>query len=91
MKITGIGFREDNFNAFMTADTLNKKERGGKGIGRFMWLKAFNVVHIDSRFKEREVIWRRTFDFSFSSDCVKKHNRKQFNSDSIKSLSQGLN
>ncbi len=79
----GIGFREDNFNAFMTADTLNKKERGGKGIGRFMWLKAFNVVHIDSWFKEREVIWRRTFDFSFSSDGVEKHNKKKIDSDSI--------
>lgn len=36
----GIGFDDQNFDAFTTSDTTYKASRGGKGIGRFMWLTA---------------------------------------------------
>ncbi|MDD1469719.1 ATP-binding protein [Dolichospermum sp. ST_sed5] len=48
----GIGFNEPNYNAFLTADTTYKAETGGKGIGRFIWLKAFEYAHIESTFHE---------------------------------------
>lgn len=37
----GVGFTTANFESFCLADTLYKKKRGGKGIGRLYWLKAF--------------------------------------------------
>ncbi|MDR2341512.1 MAG: hypothetical protein LBD84_00520 [Campylobacteraceae bacterium] len=30
----GLGFNEKNFKAFEELDTLNKIDKGGKGIGR---------------------------------------------------------
>ncbi|MDQ2945301.1 MAG: ATP-binding protein, partial [Acidobacteriota bacterium] len=40
----GIGFNEDNLESFFTSDTQYKALRGGKGIGRFIWLKAFQYA-----------------------------------------------
>jgi len=37
---TGIGFGEDNFNSFKTLDSQYKIDKGGRGIGRLLWLKA---------------------------------------------------
>ncbi|MHB1000823.1 MAG: ATP-binding protein [Armatimonadota bacterium] len=46
----GIGFNTENMKSFMTADSTYKKHLGCKGIGRFLWLKAFNKVEIDSTY-----------------------------------------
>ena len=48
----GIGFDEDNMSSFMEADSEYKLAIGGKGVGRFSWLKAFLSVQISSTFKE---------------------------------------
>src|SRR5690606_20856664 len=40
----GIGFNNENFESFNTAESTFKLERGGKGVGRFYWLKAFDKV-----------------------------------------------
>src|ERR1035437_6992742 len=40
----GIGFTQDNFDSFDESDTAYKKARGGQGVGRLMWLKAFSRV-----------------------------------------------
>lgn len=36
-----IGFNEDDRSSFMEADSEYKMKIGGKGVGRFLWLKAF--------------------------------------------------
>lgn len=59
----GIGFNEQNFQAFTTADTTYKVNRGGKGIGRFMWLAAFEQAEVDSVFKANGSTQRRRFTF----------------------------
>lgn len=59
----GIGFDEHNFEAFSTSDTTYKASRGGKGIGRFMWLAAFESVQIDSVFGFDGDAKRRSFTF----------------------------
>ena len=42
----GIGFNDKNFDSFLTSDSTYKLSKGGKGIGRFIWLKAFkNIIH----------------------------------------------
>lgn len=61
---TGVGFTEKNFQAFNEADTQIKADRGGKGVGRFLWLKAFRKVEIDSTFIHDGKIAQRTFEFT---------------------------
>lgn len=60
----GIGLNEDNMASFVEADTDHKIDIGGKGVGRFVCLKAFDMMQISSQFidenKENKLI---TFDF----------------------------
>lgn len=51
----GIGFRDTNFEAFSELNTVWKKNRGGKGIGRVAWLKVFNHAEIESIYKNEEI------------------------------------
>ena len=44
----GIGFNDNNFESFMQSDSDYKADFGGKGVGRFTWLKAFENVKITS-------------------------------------------
>ena len=48
----GSGFHERNRDSFNTLYSDNKILRGGKGFGRFMFLKYFNQVTIDSNYIE---------------------------------------
>lgn len=70
---TGIGFTDENFDSFNTAYSEHKFDRGGKGLGRFMWLKAFDEVTIHSIFRaqdgdEEPSLWKREFCFGFEYD-----------------------
>lgn len=61
----GIGFNDTNMLSFKTLDSQHKVKLGGRGIGRLLWLKAFDRVFVDSVFKgEGETLQRRTFDFT---------------------------
>jgi hypothetical protein len=48
----GIGFNETNINSFKTLDSDHKESRGGRGVGRLLWLKAFRSVNIESIFSD---------------------------------------
>jgi hypothetical protein len=67
---TGIGFNDTNFDSFNTAFSEYKYERGGKGLGRIMWLVAFDRAEIDSVFVESDSShpWRRAFVFDTNYD-----------------------
>lgn len=47
----GIGFNDPNLDSFFTSDTQYKVNKGGKGLGRFIWLKALigRVLRATSR------------------------------------------
>jgi len=60
----GIGFDDQNFEAFSTSDTTFKASRGGKGIGRFMWLAAFDHAEVESVFQVDGASKLRRFTFS---------------------------
>ena len=60
----GVGFNEKNYKSFDTANSTHKLDIGGKGVGRFIWLKAFKNVHIESVYKNNGVFKKREFDFS---------------------------
>lgn len=67
----GIGFNDQNYRAFETSDTTYKANRGGKGIGRFLWLVAFNQIEIISHFKVNGKFQCRKFEFTPDGDGVK--------------------
>jgi hypothetical protein len=67
----GIGFTEQNYREFTRADTTWKAARGGRGVGRFLWLKAFSRVRIDSIFSENGKTLQRQFFFVRSPEGVK--------------------
>lgn len=50
----GAGFNDGNFDPVNTAFSDYKFGRGGKGLGRFTWLKAFERVEIDSIYREED-------------------------------------
>ena len=62
----GVGLENDRFQAFCTTDTDFKIERGGKGVGRLLWLDAFSVVHVISIYYQGESLMRRSFNFGLS-------------------------
>lgn len=67
----GVGFTKKNFDSFCTADSLYKKTRGGKGVGRFYWLKAFREIHVTSVYQEDDKWHERQFDFVLTEDPIK--------------------
>ena len=61
----GIGFTEANFDSFATLDSEHKVTQGGRGVGRLLWLKAFDDVQVVSRFlNDRGELKQRSFGFS---------------------------
>ena len=60
----GNGFNTENYISFLEAYSQLKLKKGCKGIGRFLWLKAFNKVVIKSTYFEDDQWHLRTFDFS---------------------------
>ncbi|WP_375673839.1 hypothetical protein [Bartonella sp. TS82HLJMH] len=83
-KITdnGTGFNEHNFQSFETLDSDYKVEKGCHGIGRLLWLKAFNNIKIRSIYKTDEGLKGREFSFDadfgikalreFQDNCTKR-------------------
>src|SRR5258706_11706115 len=60
----GVGFNEINLDAFFTSDTQYKVRRGGKGLGRFVWLKAFEYAEIESHYRDNGKLLKRAFKFT---------------------------
>lgn len=67
---TGVGFTDGNFESFNTVDSPYKVRYGGKGLGRFVWLKAFERVQIDSHYRNGTggALMRRRFPFVATDD-----------------------
>lgn len=62
----GNGFNTKNYQSFLEAYSQLKVEKGCKGIGRFLWLKAFRTVTINSTYIEDGKWYQRGFDFSLN-------------------------
>lgn len=60
----GVGFTQANFQSFLTADSRRKAGSGGKGNGRFLWLKVFETASVESVFREGDACYRRRFQFT---------------------------
>lgn len=64
----GVGFDDANLASFKEAHTLSKVKVGGKGVGRFTFLKVFSSVHIRTVFKRQNETLLREFDFSIADE-----------------------
>lgn len=69
----GIGFTKDNYDSFLTAESTYKYRHGAKGIGRFLWLKAFESVKIESIYSENGSRFHRGFNFLPQDDGIFNH------------------
>lgn len=59
----GVGFTFDNARSFGRLFSDWKRSRGGKGRGRFTYLKVFYDVSIETQFEEEGNLRRRAFVF----------------------------
>lgn len=66
----GIGFTKENRNSFDTLYSEFKNKSGGKGFGRFMFMKYFEDVSVESIYKEAGSYHSRTFDFGKKDTIV---------------------
>jgi soluble cytochrome b562 len=66
----GVGFIEDNFSSFLSSDSTYKLSRGGKGIGRFAWLKVFDHASVESTFDQDGKPLKRYFEFVNNRDAI---------------------
>lgn len=73
----GVGFNDDNLASFQEAHTLSKAKAGGRGIGRFTFLKVFSSVHIRSVFKRCDKSMLREFDFNIQDEIDKAENVRE--------------
>lgn len=73
----GIGFNAANYESFDYAHSTYKK--GGKGIGRFTWLRAFQKAEIESRYRENDKWNLRKFDFEPTKRGIEKHSNIEVN------------
>ncbi|MBN4864796.1 MULTISPECIES: ATP-binding protein [Providencia] len=64
----GCGFNEINVKSFKTLDSDHKIDKGCRGVGRLMWLKAFDLVEIESHFFDiNSKLKKRIFRFNDKS------------------------
>lgn len=63
----GVGLEDHRFEAFCTTDTDFKIGRGGKGVGRLLWLDAFDSVTVISQYQSGEQLLRRSFVFKLEA------------------------
>lgn len=62
----GNGFNKENYDSFNEAYSQLKVKKGCKGIGRFLWLKAFEKVVVSSTYQQNGKWYLRDFDFTIS-------------------------
>jgi hypothetical protein len=70
----GIGFTEANFESFNFAHSTYKIKKGGKGIGRITWLRAFQKAEIESIYKNNDQLLHRRFNFEPTKKGIEGHN-----------------
>lgn len=72
----GVGFNSDNFTSFQTLDSEYKIALGCRGVGRLLWLKAFEKVTINSVYSEDGKTFTRTFDLNIVNNIHKEKNEE---------------
>ncbi len=75
----GVGFNDKNLQSFETLDSDHKIDKGCRGVGRLLWLKAFDKVEISSSFidpKDNSMHRRKvSFDANNGIESVKQESK----------------
>lgn len=79
----GNGFTEENYKSFLEAYSKLKVAKGCKGIGRFLWLKAFDKVEIESIYKSSDGFYKRVFSFDKENGVEPEDNVERITDTSI--------
>lgn len=80
----GIGFNDDNMRSFETLDSDHKIDKGCRGVGRLLWLKAFKQIAIKSQFQDTQNNFKaRNIAFD-AKDGVRLLEEKDSNTNDIK-------
>lgn len=66
----GEGFTDENRESFDTFKSDHKLSSGGKGFGRFMFLKYFNRVTVESIYLKDDLYYKRTFTFGHADEII---------------------
>ncbi len=67
----GVGFTSQNRDSFDTFRSGYKSKKGGKGFGRFMYLKYFRKVTIESTYKDESgIFFYRSFSFGHDNEII---------------------
>ena len=65
----GVGFTPENMSSFETLDSDFKSDLGCRGVGRLLWLKAFDRVSVRSAYEDNDRKLRgRQFRFSVEQE-----------------------
>lgn len=83
IKDNGIGFTNRNRDSFDTLYSDLRQSSGGKGFGRFMFLKYFELVKIDSIYQEDGKYYHREFNFTGNARSANSFIEKEKNSDEL--------
>jgi hypothetical protein len=73
----GVGFNAKNLEAFNTIYTEEKIRKGGKGFGRFVFLKYFENVTVESTYNDRGTFQQTSFDFVKDNIIIQNEARKK--------------
>lgn len=82
----GEGFNSLNYNSFLEAYSNLKVSKGCKGIGRFLWLKAFTKVKIESVYCENNKWLERNYEFTAENGVEPEENIKDSNNQEYKTV-----
>ncbi len=66
----GVGFTKKNRDSFDTLYSDFKIKKGGKGFGRFTFLKYFDDVKIESCYKKNNEFFLREFSFGINNEII---------------------
>lgn len=80
----GIGFNEDNYESFNYAHSTYKLDKGGKGIGRITWLRAFHKAEIESVYKYNGTNKKRSFSFVPTKKGIENHADNYIHGEKVK-------
>ena len=79
----GVGFITANRDSFDTYLSGHKLKSGGKGFGRFMYLKYFNKVSIDSYYIEDGKSFHRSFNFGHKEEIIENEKNELVRGDNF--------
>lgn len=70
IKDNGVGFTNQNRDSFDTLYSDQKIKTGGKGFGRFMFLKYYKLAKVESTYEENNTTFKRSFIFTINGHNI---------------------